>query len=278
MTTTSIAATPQFVAGSSRGPRRLDTLRAQMASEMADLERGERIRELREARRLTQPAVWERMCAVGGPKPNGKPFISFRMYQRYEEGRGISWEKLRVLAEVLDAGEDYILRGEGERRQPRPARSVDATSRSGSLPSRTAWSASATSRRSAELWTASTRPAGARGRQSVSRSRRYSRGRTELLEAHRARYAACARRCRQTRRECRGGWPSASSRASTSATSGRKARAEAHPEGIRSRPCLRPASTALRPSRSRSTSIPGSLIAAPLLLAIQSSPPDGPRT
>jgi transcriptional regulator with XRE-family HTH domain len=97
-----------------------------MASEMADLERGERIRELREARRLTQPAVWERMCAVGGPKPNGKPFISFRMYQRYEEGRGISWEKLRVLAQVLDAGEDYILRGEGERRQPRPARSVDA--------------------------------------------------------------------------------------------------------------------------------------------------------
>jgi transcriptional regulator with XRE-family HTH domain len=96
-----------------------------MASEMADLERGERIRELREARHLTQPAVWERMCAVGGPKPNGKPFISFRMYQRYEEGRGISWGKLRVLAEVLDTREDYILRGDGERRQPRPARSID---------------------------------------------------------------------------------------------------------------------------------------------------------
>jgi transcriptional regulator with XRE-family HTH domain len=126
MSTTSIAATREFVPGSSRIPKRLDTLRAQMASEIADLERGERIRELREARRLTQQAVWERMCVEGGSKPDGRPFISLRMYQRYEEGRGISWEKLRVLAEVLDAGEDYILRGEGERRQPRPARSVDA--------------------------------------------------------------------------------------------------------------------------------------------------------
>jgi transcriptional regulator with XRE-family HTH domain len=125
MSTTSIAATREFVPGSSRIPKRLDTLRAQMASEIADLERGERIRELREARRLTQQAVWERMCVEGGSKPDGRPFISLRMYQRYEEGRGISWEKLRVLAEVLDAGEDYILRGEGERRQPRPARSVD---------------------------------------------------------------------------------------------------------------------------------------------------------
>jgi transcriptional regulator with XRE-family HTH domain len=96
-----------------------------MASEMADLERGERIRELREARRLTQQAVWERMCVEGGSKPDGRPFISLRMYQRYEEGRGISWEKLRVLAHVLDAGEDFILRGEGDRRQPRPARQLD---------------------------------------------------------------------------------------------------------------------------------------------------------
>lgn len=121
MHTKSRDAKPRFAPGSSRGPRRLDTLRAQME----DIERGDRIKELREARRLTQPAVVERMCAVGGPRRDGRPFIGLRGYQRYEEGGGISWSKAQVLAEVLNTTEDYILRGEGERREPRPARAID---------------------------------------------------------------------------------------------------------------------------------------------------------
>jgi transcriptional regulator with XRE-family HTH domain len=92
---------------------------------MDDHERGDRIKQLRQARRLTQPAVVQRMCDLAGPKPSGDPFIVLRTYQKYESGGGISWEKTRVLADVLGTSEDYILRGEGERRQQRPARSID---------------------------------------------------------------------------------------------------------------------------------------------------------
>lgn len=125
MQTKSTYANRHVVHGASRSTSRraefLDTLRGQMD----DVARGERIKALREARRLTQPAVVERMCEVGGPKPDGRPHISLRGYQRYEEGGGIPWDKTRVLAQVLDTTEDFILRGEGERRQPRPARSID---------------------------------------------------------------------------------------------------------------------------------------------------------
>jgi transcriptional regulator with XRE-family HTH domain len=120
--------------------RRLDTLRARIAAELQgeidaqveaavaeieDAERGQRIRELRQARRLTEHALWERMCEIGGPKKDGSPFISFRMVQRYGQGAGISWKATRVLAQALETTEDYILRGDGERRQPRPARQID---------------------------------------------------------------------------------------------------------------------------------------------------------
>lgn len=96
-----------------------------VVTEIEDVERGQRIRELRQSRRLTEQALWERMCEIGGPKKDGRPFVSFRMVQRYGQGAGISWKATRVLAQALDTTEDYILRGEGERRQPRPARSID---------------------------------------------------------------------------------------------------------------------------------------------------------
>lgn len=113
---------PRSPRSTSRRAEFLDTLRGQMD----DAARGERIKALREARKLTQPAVVDRMCEIGGRKPDGRPYIGLRGYQRYEEGGGIPWDKTRVLAQVFDTTEDFILRGDGERRQPRPARSIDA--------------------------------------------------------------------------------------------------------------------------------------------------------
>ena len=81
--------------GSSRGRRSLTTLLAQMA----DLERGARIRELRQAKHLTQPAVAE---LVG---------VSLRAYQAWEGGGGIAWDNVKLLAETLDADADFILSG-----------------------------------------------------------------------------------------------------------------------------------------------------------------------
>lgn len=67
---------------------------------MADLERGERIKELREELHLTQPTVAER---VG---------VTLRAYQEWEAGGGIAWENAKRLARVLGVTPDYIMSGD----------------------------------------------------------------------------------------------------------------------------------------------------------------------
>lgn len=85
-----------YAPGTSRGPRRATTLLAQMA----DLERGDRIRELREQRHLTQPVVADRV------------HVTLRAYQEWEAGGGIQWENAKRLAKVLGATPDFIMSGE----------------------------------------------------------------------------------------------------------------------------------------------------------------------
>src|SRR4051794_39121082 len=72
----------RFAASSSRRTRRASTLLAQMA----ELARGERIKQLREDRHLTQPAVAE---AVG---------VTLRAYQAWEATGGIRWGNAKKLA------------------------------------------------------------------------------------------------------------------------------------------------------------------------------------
>jgi transcriptional regulator with XRE-family HTH domain len=86
----------RFVAGTSRGPRRAATLLAQVA----DLQRGERIKELREQRHLTQPVIAARVD------------VTLRAYQEWEAGGGMRWENAKRLARVLGATPDYIMSGE----------------------------------------------------------------------------------------------------------------------------------------------------------------------
>ena len=71
-----------------------------MLAQMADLERGDRIKALREGRHLTQPAVAER---VG---------VTLRAYQGWEAGGGIQWENAKRLGRFLGATPDYIMSGE----------------------------------------------------------------------------------------------------------------------------------------------------------------------
>lgn len=66
---------------------------------MADLERGERIKELRLARHLTQPAVAE---AIG---------VTLRGYQKYEAGGGIKWDNAKALAKFFRVDPDYLMSG-----------------------------------------------------------------------------------------------------------------------------------------------------------------------
>ena len=67
---------------------------------MADLQRGDRIKELREQRHLTQPVVADR---VG---------VTLRAYQEWEAGGGIQWENAKRLAKVLSSNPDFIMSGE----------------------------------------------------------------------------------------------------------------------------------------------------------------------
>lgn len=101
----SSAVVQSFVPGSSRGPRSGRTLALQMArlaKEEAEKQRviGERVAEARDAKRLTQPVVADR---VG---------VTLRTVQNWEAGdTRISWAHLPKLAEVLDVTEDWILTG-----------------------------------------------------------------------------------------------------------------------------------------------------------------------
>jgi transcriptional regulator with XRE-family HTH domain len=83
----------------SQRARSFSTLLAQMA----DLERGQRIRELRVAKHLTQPAAAE----LAG--------VTLRAYQAWEAGGGIRFEHVKTLASALEGDADFILNG------PKPA-------------------------------------------------------------------------------------------------------------------------------------------------------------
>lgn len=102
MTTKSRPAKINFVPGASRAPRSITTLRAQME----DLARGERIKALRNARRLTQPAVVELLRQKAGA-----PVVTLRGYQAWESGGGIRWDNAKVLADVFDVDPEYVMSG-----------------------------------------------------------------------------------------------------------------------------------------------------------------------
>jgi DNA-binding XRE family transcriptional regulator len=97
----------RFVAGSSRVPRNLNTLRAQMAAavqDMAraerDIEQGRRIKELRVAQHLTQQALADRI------------HVDKRTLQFWESGTvNPSWENKKALARALKTSADYIANG-----------------------------------------------------------------------------------------------------------------------------------------------------------------------
>ena len=66
---------------------------------MADLERGLRIKELREARHLTQEAMAD---ALG---------VTLRGYQEWEAGGGIKWDNVKKLAAFHSVEADYVMNG-----------------------------------------------------------------------------------------------------------------------------------------------------------------------
>lgn len=112
MATKSSVAKRNYAPGTSRRPRSVDTLRAQME----DLARGERIKALREERHLTQPAVielFEELARRRGwePKKPGERPLTLRGYQAWEAGGGIKWENVKVLAAVFAEEPEFIMSG-----------------------------------------------------------------------------------------------------------------------------------------------------------------------
>lgn len=73
---------------------------------MDDLARGERIKALRETRRLTQPAVVELLDARAGAR-----VVTLRGYQAWEAGGGIRWDNAKLLAEVLGVEAEHLMAG-----------------------------------------------------------------------------------------------------------------------------------------------------------------------
>lgn len=114
----------RYVPGSSRGPRSVTTLLAQVD----DIERGQRIKALRESLHLTQPAVVELVEQaawalpaghqlrpdVAGKPPATKPPVTLRGYQTWEQGGGIAWEKAKLLAKVLQTDVRAMMNGVGD--------------------------------------------------------------------------------------------------------------------------------------------------------------------
>lgn len=74
---------------------------------MPDLDRGNRIKALREERHLTQPALAER---IG---------VTLRAYQEWEAGGGIRWMNAKRLASALCSTPDYVMSGPTP--EPEPA-------------------------------------------------------------------------------------------------------------------------------------------------------------
>jgi hypothetical protein len=110
----------RYAPGSSRGTRSATTLLAQVA----DIERGQRIRGRREELHLTQPAVVDLLEEAAAelppthelhPAKAGKAPVTLRGYQTYEQGGGIVWEKAKLLAQVLQIDVQTMMSGEPER-------------------------------------------------------------------------------------------------------------------------------------------------------------------
>jgi transcriptional regulator with XRE-family HTH domain len=95
----------KYAPGTSRSTRSAITLLRQMEN---DLQRGQRVKELRELSHMTQPAVAD---AVG---------VTLRAYQAWEAGGGINWENVKLLAKTLGTSPDFILSGVDKRRTPEP--------------------------------------------------------------------------------------------------------------------------------------------------------------
>jgi hypothetical protein len=108
-----------------------------LLGELADKERGDRIRDRRDELHLTQPAVVELLEAAAWqlpeshelhprtagknakpPKPQKAP-VTLRGYQSYEGGGGIVWEKAKLLAQVLQMDVRVMMSGD-ERAAPAP--------------------------------------------------------------------------------------------------------------------------------------------------------------
>jgi transcriptional regulator with XRE-family HTH domain len=94
-----------------------------LLAQVANIERGTRIRERREALHLTQPAVVELLEEAAkalpethdlNPKKAGKAPVTLRGYQSYEQGGGIVWEKAKLLAGVLQMDVQSMMNGEPE--------------------------------------------------------------------------------------------------------------------------------------------------------------------
>jgi transcriptional regulator with XRE-family HTH domain len=108
----------RYAPGTSRGRHNATTLLAQVA----DLERGQRIKTRREELHLTQPAVVDLMEARARELPethdlHGKAPITLRGYQTYERGGGIVWEKAKLLAGILQMDVQAMMHGEEEERE-----------------------------------------------------------------------------------------------------------------------------------------------------------------
>lgn len=108
MITNARAAAQEYVPGTSRGTRTASTLRLHLLhaleqQELMDDQRkreiGARIRELRVDSPYTQQAVADR---VG---------VTLRALQKWEQGRGITYENVERVANVFDVDVDYVLKG-----------------------------------------------------------------------------------------------------------------------------------------------------------------------
>jgi transcriptional regulator with XRE-family HTH domain len=87
---------------------------------VADLERGQRIKARREDLHLTQPAVVELLERAAQELPTdhpmhpdklGKPPVTLRGLQTWEQGGGIAWEKAKLLALVLQTDVKVLING-----------------------------------------------------------------------------------------------------------------------------------------------------------------------
>jgi transcriptional regulator with XRE-family HTH domain len=101
-----------------------------LLAQVADFERGERIKAAREARHLTQPAVVEKIEEEARKLPpdhdlrrrledHGELPITLRGFQSWQYGGGIDYEKAKLLAKVLHVTTDWIFNGD-EEDQPTP--------------------------------------------------------------------------------------------------------------------------------------------------------------